>query len=102
MADVDWISFAYAVAAKVDAKGYTSRSVPGVKTATVSRARNAIPVSPGNYLALCKALDIGPFEHFRDELKPRGAGYGAPHEARKSQRDQYVSVGVTRETGGGW
>ena len=67
MPDFDREKFAYAVAAKLSGAGVSgprpaARAFPGISPATWSRIGFGHPLSAANVLAVCRAVELDPFE----------------------------------------
>lgn len=108
MAEIDWRGFADAVTARLDRDGLSVRGAvarwPETNTALWSRARRGQqPLSAENYLLVCRLLDISPWRHWRDALRP-ARRKPSRHSIRgilKSMRKQAVTVHVSHETAEG-
>lgn len=110
MADIDRARFAYAVAGRLKAIGEAEglgrpldyreaqRRFAGVSAGSLSRIANSIAVSAPVMLAVCKALELDPFEFLDTGAPHPHSNFGLPHDEKKALSDQSVSVGVTRET----
>ena len=114
MADIDRAKFAYAVAGRMKAIGEADglarpldyreaqRRFAGVSVGSLSRIANSIAVSAPVMLAVCKALELDPFDYLDTGAPHPHSNFGLAHDEKKAlanhQRKQGVSVGVTRET----
>lgn len=95
MAEIDWPLFSQHVAAVVGPAGQLStrqaaRKWPATNPATWSRAANVKAISAGNYLAICRALDLDPYAFY--------IGRSGATLSLNSILNQNVTDNVSRET----
>ena len=94
MASYDRTAFAFAVAAALQARGLSgeaaARTFPDTDTALWSRLRNGKELTVGNYLLVCRTLNLWPLRYLvRDKRL-----------TRKRILKQALTRDVSRETAG--
>lgn len=91
MASYDRTAFAFAVAARLDARGLSVRGAaeiwPDTDIALWSRVRNGQEISVGNFLLVCRVLKLWPLRYLR---RPK-------RMTRKRILKQAVTRAVSRE-----
>lgn len=94
MADIDRAAFAFAVAERLAAKRLSySLAVarwPSTNKALWSRVNAGKPLSAGNYLLVCKLLNLSPWRFWHPDKAKR--------VTMKTIVKQAVTAGVARET----
>jgi len=94
MADIDLAAFAQAVAGRLALErlsyGVAVTKWPSTNKAMWSRVHRLIPLTAGNFVLVCKLLELSPVDFLREEKTRR--------VTRKTIVKQAVTVVATRET----